>query len=1379
MDGFKITEGFADNDTVPGGAGIYCNGASPLIRNCIITNNFAKNGLKGGGIYITGNSNPRLINCLIAGNFAETQNCGGIYQDGGTLELINCDVVDNAGDGIHCVAANLNINNSIIWHNRMQTDNLTEFPVREIVLTKVLTKEAVATFNYSNVEQGTSGIINNDDCLLHWDDDFGSNNIGNNISSNNPQFSQWGTWKWKLAKGTDIVQNTSLQSKEDELTIYDFLVGVADMGKGKPGIVENEFTGDWLYQNYNPQLPFYNTNPSYNKTPVFESNPQERKDTISKDDNFYLWFTTNNIDGKGPRRTQQVPWVCTNPDKGVFTFNSEHFFPIDNWCTTGYEDFCQEKEKINCYDSITWHSGQSVQHNYFFSLQYHGKYTYIPNQKLFFKASDDLIVAINGRVVVDRCGYFNLDNQGKGGSSRTTVWLKDGKAYVYENPPINNPYDVENLPNPLVIGDFNRDSAITELLEPFKNYDFDLFFAQRSDPLSVLVAERTPGDNEIVESFNLGDYQLNAESPCIDAGDNYALPEDIVTDLQGAERRVDDLDTEDNGNGEPPIVDMGAYEFMGKNFNLRPEANPDEYGILHNTVLTINDSTQGVLRNDSDPDGDGLEAVLVTGVQCGTLNLNADGTFTYTPSANFHGMDGFVYKAVDSRGLASEPVEAAIEVVNNQPISQSDTYILDGTHLSVDAANGVLANDSDPEGDALTAYLIREPTYGNLNFHPDGSFEYTLTTGYTTIDRFTYRAKDSQGLYSAITTVTIRVVSQPPLAVAYNYTCPKNKSIVKEKESGVLSNYFNQGITTMSAFPDTVDDISKGVLNLNQDGSFNFNPSIGFIGEFNFSYKIHDIYGNWSAPANVTIYVTNTAPLAIDDSYFVSENEILQVTAPTGNDDKRVLANDTDENGDLLTAQLVTGVSHGSLTLSSDGSFTYTPNKGFYGTDSFTCKAIDSDSNPAQSQPATVTITVGQFAVYAGKDRTISLSKTSVEIDDADYQINPAVSGEKIKWSVVESSMEGLSIQNNTQKHPTVTFNLAADTFNLMSEAKFVLRLTVTSGVTSVSDDVVITVVRAASDNQPPVVDAGQYPEISAGQTLNLAGKVTDDGKPFGTLFTGWEPLENMPKDFIIIGDKNNVDTTVKFTQDGNYVLKLWANDGAVKSESLAFITVNPPNNNHKPTAYAGADRVVDIDYGQNPPSIIVTLNDAQAHDPDGDNTIVSVEWVGKSVSGNGDFMFLTTPPNDPRQVKIKKPGIYVLTMQVSDAEFTVSDEVVITVNGRPFVDAGSNQQATLNNGYTTVTMNAKVVDNVYPYGQELYGNCQLEWTVIDSPTGSVVDFNPDTLGENEQSSSNINPTIKFTTAGKYILQLTATDPDFSGSVSDSVNIYIYEAQLI
>ena len=99
----------------------------------------------------------------------------------------------------------------------------------------------------------------------------------------------------------------------------------------------------------------------------------------------------------------------------------------------------------------------------------------------------------------------------------------------------------------------------------------------------------------------------------------------------------------------------------------------------------------------------------------------------------------------------------------------------------------------------------------------------------------------------------------------------------------------------------------------------------------------------------ITVNSVNDAPVADDDAYSVNEDNTLNVPAPG------VLGGDTDVENDPLRRCLVAGPSDGSLTPNADGSFTYTPDANFNGTDTFTYRADDGED---VSNVATVTITV-------------------------------------------------------------------------------------------------------------------------------------------------------------------------------------------------------------------------------------------------------------------------------------------------------------------------------------------------------------------------------------------------------------------------------------
>lgn len=114
----------------------------------------------------------------------------------------------------------------------------------------------------------------------------------------------------------------------------------------------------------------------------------------------------------------------------------------------------------------------------------------------------------------------------------------------------------------------------------------------------------------------------------------------------------------------------------------------------------------------------------------------------------------------------------------------------------------------------------------------------------------------------------------------------------------------------------------------------------------------------------------NQAPVAQADSFTVLHNTLRTVTAPG------VLSNDSDPNGDPVSAQLVTTTPNGTLTLSSDGSFTYLPANNFAGTDSFTYRAIDNTTG--QSSPVTVTLNV--LAAGVGQLTEAELNQIQTEL---------------------------------------------------------------------------------------------------------------------------------------------------------------------------------------------------------------------------------------------------------------------------------------------------------------------------------------------------------------------------------------------------------------
>ena len=209
--------------------------------------------------------------------------------------------------------------------------------------------------------------------------------------------------------------------------------------------------------------------------------------------------------------------------------------------------------------------------------------------------------------------------------------------------------------------------------------------------------------------------------------------------------------------------------------------------------------------------------------------------------------------------------ETKLRTLDPPPIVAMDDHCetSEDALLSVDAGNGVLANDYGGSG-PLTAELVSDVSEGELDLHSDGSFSYTPDQDYYGPDSFSYCAYDGL-VYSNDATVTINVtpVNDAPLALADAYETTGSTMLVIPAESGVLTNDFDVDEDDLTA--ELVDDVSHGVLGLNTAGSFTYNPTPGYLGLDFFTYKAFDGQA-YSNEATVTINLLPRTVYVDDDA---------------------------------------------------------------------------------------------------------------------------------------------------------------------------------------------------------------------------------------------------------------------------------------------------------------------------------------------------------------------------------------------------------------------------------------------------------------------------------------------------------------------------------
>ena len=395
--------------------------------------------------------------------------------------------------------------------------------------------------------------------------------------------------------------------------------------------------------------------------------------------------------------------------------------------------------------------------------------------------------------------------------------------------------------------------------------------------------------------------------------------------------------------------------------NNPPIAQDDALATNEDTIVTGNVLINNGSGADSDPDKDSLTVTAVNSntANVGTqiilssgalLTLNTNGTLTYNPNGQFEALkngeittDSFTYTLSDGNGgTDTATVTATITGVNDAPVANPDSYILDEDNTLTINTPGVKGNDTDAENDSLTVNLVSTVAKGILTLNPEGSFNYTPNTGFVGTDSFTYKVND--GLAdSNITTVTLTVnpINDAPVANPDSYILDEDNTLTINTP-GVKGNDTDAENDSLTV--NLVSTVAKGILTLNPEGSFNYTPNTGFVGTDSFTYKVNDGLADSNiTTVTLTVNRINDAPVANPDSYNTLRNTTLNIPAAG------VLNNDTDTENQPLTAVIETNPSNGNLTLNSDGSFSYTPNTDFVGTDNFTYRANDglADSNGA------------------------------------------------------------------------------------------------------------------------------------------------------------------------------------------------------------------------------------------------------------------------------------------------------------------------------------------------------------------------------------------------------------------------------------------------
>ena len=385
------------------------------------------------------------------------------------------------------------------------------------------------------------------------------------------------------------------------------------------------------------------------------------------------------------------------------------------------------------------------------------------------------------------------------------------------------------------------------------------------------------------------------------------------------------------------------------------------------TVTTQQDTPRSVfpLIGDTDPEGDTLTITGVTDPLHGTVTCDPDGTCLYTPDAGYQGPDSFEYTVSDGHGgtdtgLVSVTVEPPIP--GNSPPNAADDSLT--TPEDTQGQLNVLANDSDPDGHALTLTGVSTPAHGIANCTAAGSCSYMPDPNYNGPDQFTYSISDGNGgSDSGVVNVTVTSVNDNPNAGDDALTTPEDTSA----QVNVLANDVDVEGSPLTVLPGLTPP-AHGTASCTSAGICTYTPDADYTGPDSFTYLARDADGG-TDPGVVSVTVTpvNDDPTAVDDSLTTEQD-----TAGTVG----VLGNDADVDGDSLSVTTLSPTAaHGSVSCTAAGACTYTPDAGYIGPDAFDYSISDGHGG---TDTASVAVTVTEPGNTPPSCANVKPSKTKL-----------------------------------------------------------------------------------------------------------------------------------------------------------------------------------------------------------------------------------------------------------------------------------------------------------------------------------------------------------------------------------------------------------------
>ncbi|WMO21222.1 tandem-95 repeat protein [Vibrio alginolyticus] len=428
--------------------------------------------------------------------------------------------------------------------------------------------------------------------------------------------------------------------------------------------------------------------------------------------------------------------------------------------------------------------------------------------------------------------------------------------------------------------------------------------------------------------------------------------------------------------------------------NDPPVAGSTSYTVHEDNSITISDAQ--LLANSSDLEGDvSIDSVSYSGSD-GVLQINGDGTYTFSPNENFNGEVTLDVVVADEEG-ATDVTTAGITVleVNDPPVAGPTSYTIDEDSVLTFSESQVLLNASDVEGDVELVGISYDGSDGIFTVNDDGTCSFAPNENFNGQVQLDVTIRDEDGAeVDTVINVNVLPINDAPVSGDLAYSVDEDGAITLSQEQllSQASDIEGDGLTASDL---TVD--GNATVTANDDGSFTITPDADFNGDIDIQFNITDGTDTIKATADLTVNPVNDLPVPQDQQFSVEEDGTLQFT------DADLLAGATDIDGDNLT---VDGISYtgsdGVLTDHGDGTYTFAPNENFNGDVSFSFGVSDG----TETVPANVDVSVtpvndppvaGSTSYTVDEDNAITISDEQLLANSSD--VEGAVSIDSVTYS--------------------------------------------------------------------------------------------------------------------------------------------------------------------------------------------------------------------------------------------------------------------------------------------------------------------------------------------------------------------------------------------